>query len=340
MVTKTDPDKTKKLGNSPAVRTEDALASNMTGSLSKNGRMEIFHEDHKDPTKSWSEHQTADGSWKTTEYLTSEIAQTNEHDLGHRREYVGKGKSEQVDQNSAAAGGENRHEDYKKDTGAVTGNNKYDGTAKKEIGGSGEGSFKNNTGGDTYATSNGNIVHLHSGHVHMANEGDHVESVQGNKHVMVGEGEYGIHVQGGNMDVSVETGRMHLYSGSIMVANSPSPIFITSLTNIRLQVGASIISLTPAGITITAPLVTVLAAGAISATAGGEVSVNVGGAFNLTADGTALIDSASTTIAGEAALILNSAGPVVTAGAVTDIQGGGNRVWNKPGTPLMPSTFI
>jgi hypothetical protein len=321
MVTKTDPDKTKKLGDSPAVRTENAIASNMTGFLSKNGRMEIFHEDHTDPTKSWSEKQSVDGSWKTTEYSDLELAHTSEHDLGHRREYVGKGKSEQVDQNSASAGGENRHEDYKKDTGSVTGNNKYNGTAKKEIGGSGEGSFNNNTGGDTYATSNGNIVHLHSGHVHMANEGDHVESVQGNKHVMVGQGEYGIHVQSGNMDVSVEAGEMHLYSGGMMSANSPSPIRITSLTNIRLQVGASIIDITPAGISIVAPLISITSAGALFASAGGLISVN--------AVSTAIINSSQTTIAGEAGVLLNSAGFVdtvadevnVTSTLVNFIQG-------------------
>lgn len=321
MSTKKDPDKVKKLGDSPALRTENMIPSNMTGSMSKNGTMEIRHEDHKNPKSAWVEKQGADGSWTTTEVSDGQRSHTNEHHVGDVRTYVAKGQHGHTDGNDASSGGENRHEDYKKDKGAVTGENEYSGVGKQKIGGSGQGSFDNNTGGNTYKTSDGDIVHLHTGHVHSHNDGDHVESVQGNKHVMIGGGEYGIHVQGGNMDTSVETGRLHLYSGGPMSANSPSPIHITSLTNIRLQVGASIIDITPAGITMVAPLISLTAAGAITASAGGLINVK--------AIGTAIIDSAATTIAGEAGVTLNSAGYVetvatdvsVTAATVNFIQG-------------------
>ena len=97
-------------------------------------------------------------------------------------------------------------------------------------------------GGDGFQTTEGNIVTDHTGNVNHNITGDSVEQITGNKIEMV-TGEYGMNLQGGNLDIQLDAGKARL--------KAASDILIDSDTKITLKVGATTFVLDTNSITIT-----------------------------------------------------------------------------------------
>ena len=139
------------------------------------------------------------------------------------------------------------------DAGSQVGQNRQSGTGGKVMAGTGEGSFHYDTGGHTYKASNGDIISDHTGNFHSNYEGDQVESITGNKHVIVSSGEYGITVQNGNMDIDALTGQLHIHATQTLTVKSTTTVIIEGPVNLTLKSGASSITMTPSSIIIKSP---------------------------------------------------------------------------------------
>jgi uncharacterized Fe-S cluster protein YjdI len=192
------------------------------------------------PNESYTSQFNADGSYKTRQIsdqykgLITALA----HEV---RKYIGGGSSEQVDGNKDTNTESTSNENVRGEKSSGVGENNYAG-AKKNIGGTSQGSFINDTNGTTYKTSKGDVVSSHVGSHYESLEGDNVKAITGNKIDIINEGEHQVHVQGGNMDTRVESGKYKIYSGDEMI--------ITSATKITLKVGSSEIIIDNGEITI------------------------------------------------------------------------------------------
>ena len=171
------------------------------------------------------------------------------------------------DVRSLATGGASRqtngHEDFRGETShrqnigggalkAVVGN-MFNGIGKNEVKGVVEGLFRHVTGGssaDNYSTVEGDHTQRFEGNRLEHVEGDHVTTLGANKYEILNNGEYGIHVQNGNMDTMVENGKFKIEC-------TTDEIIVKSPTKITLKVGDSYIEITPSNITIKSQTVTV-----------------------------------------------------------------------------------
>jgi hypothetical protein len=208
------------------------------------------------PNESYTSQFNADGSFKTQQIsdqykgLITALA----HEV---RKYINGGSSEQVDGNKDTNTESTSNENVKGDKSSGVGENNFAG-AKKNIGGTSQGSFINDTNGTTYKTSKGDVVSSHVGSNYESLEGDNVKAITGNKIDIINEGEYQIHVQNGNMDTRVESGKLQIYSGDAMIVNTASTALyksiddmtVTSDSKITLKVGSSEIIITSGEITL------------------------------------------------------------------------------------------
>ena len=116
----------------------------------------------------------------------------------------------------------------------------------------------------TYIMSEGDIVEERSGGSFKSIEGDDISTVQQNYVRVIGSGDHATHVQTGNYDVQVTSGKLHLMaSGNELIANSnvrvllqvgPSSKISIGPLEIKLQVGeTSYIQITPDGIKMVGP---------------------------------------------------------------------------------------
>jgi hypothetical protein len=144
---------------------------------------------------------------------------------GHADEKVGATKRE------TTAGG--AHEE--------TGGNKYEGGGGVKLSGSHDSEI-NHSNGDGWNNTEGNIVTNHEGNVNHNYTGDFVEQTTGHR-VSIINGEYGVNVQKGNMDVQVTDAKYRL--------KAAKEILIDSDTSITLKVGSSTIVITSDTITAT-----------------------------------------------------------------------------------------
>jgi len=284
---KIEPDKTQKLADSPAKRTDNAEPWQMFGWIDRLGGQEVRMLDPKNPSSYFLEKLHPNGSTETHESSSSEGAHTNELHAGHHRQYVAKGKHDHADGNHASSTSQNRHTDTSKDSGSAAGSNVYNGAGGKKVEGTGQGSFHNNTGGDTYQASSGDVIHSHDGHVHEDITGDSVRTVGGNSVEMLYTGDYGVYTSIGNFDITAEVGKGKIKSGQLLTVESPtsilmncglpggavgSKLFMTpasaqlsvgpigsgtsiALTpvSVTITIGGSIIDIDGSGVTITAP---------------------------------------------------------------------------------------
>lgn len=92
------------------------------------------------------------------------------------------------------------------DNGVSVAGDSHSGAGGKMISSAQEGSFHDSVNGDTYLASDGAEIKDFKGDINHNIEGDHVVSITGNKHTILSKGEYGIHLQGGNMDVQADLG--------------------------------------------------------------------------------------------------------------------------------------
>ena len=193
------------------------------GSQDHLGNRVITYADPEKPDQAFVERIKYDGSFTINEAngLKNEFNK-------EVRSYTSGGDSHNTDGQKAVYGKSNFNLAFAQDVGFTAGGTTYKGSGEKEIGGTAQGSFQNDTGGNSYKTSNGDMVSEHTGHIHSHNDGDNVQSTTGTRYEIVNEGEYAIHVQGGNMDTRVESGKLQLYSGDAMVVNTASTMKMIS----------------------------------------------------------------------------------------------------------------
>lgn len=206
------------------------------GSQDHLGNRVITYADPENPDQAFVERIKYDGSFTINEAngLKNEFNK-------EVRSYTSGGDSHNTDGQKAVYGQSNFNLAFKQDVGFTAGGTTYKGSGEKEIGGTAQGSFQNDTGGNTYKTSNGDMISEHTGHIHSHNDGDNVQSTTGTRYEIVNEGEYAIHVQGGNMDTRVESGKLQLYSGGAMVVNTSSTMKMISTGAMAINSTATMI---------------------------------------------------------------------------------------------------
>lgn len=227
------------------------------GEADVNGGTNFVYANPEKPEESSRVEFRHDGSFVANEYDTEKKGLTNQ--LTHEdRSYVSGGSSKNTDGHNDVKVHATAREDVKGDSGKSTGGDQYNGTGGKVIAGAKEGSFTNDADGNTYKTSKGDVISEHTGSEFSSLEGDRVSSVKGNKINIISDGEYQTHVQGGNMDTRVESGKLQIYSGDNMTHNTAAQaeyrsigdMLITSDSKITIKVGSSEIIITSGEITI------------------------------------------------------------------------------------------
>jgi type VI secretion system secreted protein VgrG len=120
-------------------------------------------------------------------------------------------------------------------------------------------------------------------------EGKHTETITGDTKITV---------QDGNYRCDVNTGRMDVVSKSQM--------YLESKDSIMLKVGGSSITITPAGITISATAITVDAGASLELLAGAAITENAP-SVEITADAMAKVESTVVDVNGSAAVTIKGA---------------------------------
>jgi hypothetical protein len=226
------------------------------GEADVNGGTNFTYANPKKPEDSSSVTFRHDASFVANEYDSEKKGLTNQ--LNHEnRSYISGGSSVNTDGHDDKKCHATLNEDVVNDRGKATGGNMFDGVGGQRIGGAQQGAFENNAEGTTYKTSKGDVVTEHTGSEYNSLEGDKISSIKGNKIEIVSDGEYQLHVQGGNMDARVESGKLQIYSGDAMIVNTASTALyksiddmtVTSDSKITLKVGSSEIIITSGEIT-------------------------------------------------------------------------------------------
>ena len=227
------------------------------GEADVNGGTSFTYANPEKPEDSSSVSFRHDASFVANEYDSEKKGLTNS--LTHeKRNYVSGGESRNTDGHKDEKNHSTNNQDTVGDNGKTTGGDNYDGVGGKRMGGAQEGVFENNSEGTTYKTSKGDVVSEHTGSNHYSLEGDDISSIKGNKIVIISDGEYQTHVQGGNMDTRVEGGKLQIFSGDDMIVNTASKavynsveeLLVSSLTKITLRVGDSEIEISSSSITL------------------------------------------------------------------------------------------
>jgi len=164
---------------------------------------------------------------------------------GHTSHYAGGGKSDHTDGHTDEHTGQTKNKNVAGDQGGGIAGSFFQGVAQKMIQGVKEGIFHHSSGGGAskdYHTSKGDVIREHTGDEHTSLDGDLVESISGNKCLMIGKGENAIHIQSGNMDTQIDKGKYRI--------KAADTITIDSSTKIVLQVGDNSITITKNGIII------------------------------------------------------------------------------------------
>jgi hypothetical protein len=125
--------------------------------------------------------------------------------------------------------------------------NKYSATSGHKIESSGGSSIQHTSDGDKHHITSGNVITDHSGSIHTNIKGDIIEHVGGHGGLIVSGGDYGVNIQAGNIDISSDIGKIHLWS--------LDELKLESLSTITLKVGTNTIVINQSGITITAAAV-------------------------------------------------------------------------------------
>ena len=207
------------------------------------GRHKLIHADPSKPEQSFTEQLNHDGSFVIHETLENEKGLKNE--LGHHRRSYFQSGADHYD-------GNYDHRSYNKSIGVdgeyglaakkgiieATRGTKATGYVKGTFDLKGGRSSKNHSFQGTYGDHTNTIEGNHWEY----SEKDHGHAIGGSKYTMVGQGDYGIHVQSGNMDTNIGG------KGQIV---SQQDLTFSSNTKITLSVGQSKIVIEESKITIT-----------------------------------------------------------------------------------------
>lgn len=224
----------------------------VTGSVDIGGKEEINYVDPNSPETAFSHKLHYSGAFETDENAGDDkngLKNTLNHEV---RSYSSGGTSSTSDGNSDEAllnenGSKRRN--YAGDDGTSTKGDRYSGAGGSNIGGTSQGGYTDHNG-DSYVNTVGNHSYNHEGDISQHFDGDHTTSTNGNMQLMLGKGEYGIHVQKGNMDIKVDEGKYKVESKSEMYLKCDSPIEIQSASKITIKVGSSTVVLESGQITI------------------------------------------------------------------------------------------
>lgn len=256
-------DSNKKLPNPPTVDTDNKPINRIEVVQNADGKGSIVYAPfEKDEIEQYSfeEHWTPMGSFKTR-------ASHEKKELVTRFNY----ETRDYNKGGHSSTHETHVESYIKDTRKVTvegdsskevGRNNYEVTAGQKLASSLNATVENSAAGDdspTYRLSSGDLIEEHTGSHFEVLKGDLIQNVTKNRHTTVQEGDYGCHVQAGNYDVQVVSGKLHLMTlGDDLIANSNvkvilqvGPISKTTMepSKIESQVGAlSKITMDPSSI--------------------------------------------------------------------------------------------
>lgn len=261
-------DSNKKLPNPPTVDTGNKPINRIEVKQNADGKGSIVYSPfEKDEIEQYSfeEHWSPMGSFKTRashekkELVTSFSYETRDYSKGGH-----------------SSTHETHVESYIKDTRKVTiegdnskevGRHNYEVTAGQKIASSLNATVENSAAGNsgpTYRLSSGDLIEEHTGSHFEVLKGDLIQNVTKNRHTTVQEGDYGCHVQAGNYDVQVVSGKLHLMTlGDDLIANSnvkvvlqvgPLSKITMDPSSIKLQVGGgSYIEITAGGIKMISP---------------------------------------------------------------------------------------
>ena len=213
-----------------------------------------------EPDKNSSITMSPSGSYESIQQDSERKEIRTNLNPGETRSYTGGGASIQTDGHTDDNSESTRRTVTAGDEGRQGGKNLYQGFAENVIEGS-KNKFTATMGASeskVYETSKGDIVSEHTGNEHKSYEGDKVTSVKGNNINMIQEGDHSLHVQGGNMDTRVESGKLQIFSGDNMIVNTAAQatyrsigdMLITSDSKITIKVGGSEIIITSDNITI------------------------------------------------------------------------------------------
>jgi hypothetical protein len=205
-----------------------------------NGKKITRHDNPNKPEESFESTFNHDGSFETKQISEDYKGLTT--GLSHEaRTYVSGGSSSHIDGNHDTSVESTSNENVKGDKSSGVGKTLMTG-AERAVGGTSEGSFHNDANGNTYKTSQGDMISEHTGSEYNSVDGDKCISISGNRIEMV-DGECSLHVQSGNMDTRVESGKAQIYSLSDMTFESASKI--------TLKVGTTTIVISSGEITAT-----------------------------------------------------------------------------------------
>ena len=224
-----------------------------------NGKKTSVHANPNKPNESFESMFNHDGSFKTKEIAEKYKGLVTA--LAHEvRNYTSGGSSSQTDGHKDTAVGSTQNTNVKGGAAEGVGKEKLAG-AQKTISGSAEGSYVTDANGNSYKDSKGDLVTSHKGSYFSSLEGDNINQTTGSKVDIINGGEYQVHVQGGNFDARVESGKLQIYSGSDMIVNTAASMttkslgemLIESQYQITIKVGGSSIVIDTGSITIKSP---------------------------------------------------------------------------------------
>lgn len=149
----------------------------------------------------------------------------------------------------------NKRLNVKTDDGGSVGGDKYRGSGGLMLAAYGGGEVTERKQGQGVYLTDGDIYNEYIGNIHSNHEGDTIDTITGNKHVIVassqsngGTGQYGIHVQDGNMDMQVDKGKFR-------IKTIGDTLYVMSDVKIVFNVGTSTITMESGQITVQASAV-------------------------------------------------------------------------------------
>ncbi|CAB4162783.1 hypothetical protein UFOVP787_114 [uncultured Caudovirales phage] len=206
-----------------------------------NGKKTVSYDNPNKPDEAWEFSFGHAGDYETRQFEKDYKGVTTK--LSHQtHSYATEGKSEQVDSHNDRSGEATDNKNVAGDTASASGKTSMEGSQKK-VSANKEGSFSSTTEGNSNEFVKGDKLQNREGSEYNSIEGDEIKSVGGNKIQIIQNGEFQTHVQDGNMDTRVESGKYKTYSSDEMI--------LESATKITLKVGSSTIVIDTNSITIT-----------------------------------------------------------------------------------------
>lgn len=251
------PRRNQKLPEEPRFNPDDGEVSPkypyITGEVNRLGSEKIRYENPYEPDKAFHASLEVNGSYSINQNHSEDGKEGNyDFSYGEKRSYTSGGASSSSEGSVDRATWGASRDNVMSDKGQSIVGDFHSGVNGQNIGVGQSPSIEHTNNGDSYKSTQGNRTQDHVGHIATNLEGSLTHSISGNYMVMLaksnnddqGVGDHGIHIQDGNMDTQVDSGKYRIKAGN--------DITINSTTKITLVVGDSSIEITPTDITIKA----------------------------------------------------------------------------------------